>query len=106
MNFGFLTLVEILRFDNNPMYDEDYEYYVFGRSDGEFEWRRLPEYDNEDPEKRGIVKMYDEMIFDDNATYTIKLLKQTYDELSNELTELRKELDDIVKSQNFLQYLN
>ena len=51
-------------------------------------------------------KMYDEMIFDDNATYTIKLLKQTYDELSNELTELRKELDDIVKSQNFLQYLN
>ena len=106
MNFGFITIRDGLRFDNNPLYEEDYEYYVFGDEDGHFEWRRLPEYDDTESDKKGITKMFNEMLYDDNGTYTIELLRRTYDELSNELTRLKDELRDIKEHHNFLEYLN
>jgi len=106
MNFDFLTIRDTLRFDNNPLYDEDNEYYVFGNEDGYVEWRRLPEYDDRIRDVKGITNMFNEMLYDDNGTYTIGLLKRTYDELSDELRQLKDELRDIKEHQNFLEYLN
>lgn len=110
---GFLTVSNSLIFKlDTPLYfpnDEDNkDKYIFSDdTEGTMKWKKIPEFNVEDVMKtKGIVKMHNKMIYDDNATYTIQLLKNVHDEINNELNKIKDELRAITENEKFLNYLN
>jgi len=100
LNMAFLTVISTLTYTNN--YVED-SYIYSSNSNGVIVWKKLPEYDRVHDEK-GILYMYNQMVFDDNGTYTIQLLNTVYNELIDILNIKRAELSEILNHSNYLNY--
>jgi hypothetical protein len=64
-------------------------------SDGRFRLEHIPEYSERLSNINGIVKMYDSLVYDDNATYTTELLNTIHTEFQLKFTSLKQQIKNI-----------
>ena len=101
LNMGFLTVNSTFTYMNNSAVNS---FIYSSNNDGGIVWKDLPEYDSTQ-DKKGIVNMYDEMLYDENGTYNIQLLNTVYNELNNILYTKKLELSEILNHPNYSNYL-
>jgi hypothetical protein len=76
--------------------ENSFENAICSTSDGSnFEWIPLHEYTNYIPNKKGIVYLYDTLTYDENSTYTTKLLHDIYNEFAYKLYLIQSNIDNI-----------
>ena len=76
--------------------ENSFENAICSTSDGSnFEWIPLYEYTNDIPNKKGIVYLYDSLTYDENSTYTTKLLHSIYNEFKEKLYLIQSNIDNI-----------
>jgi hypothetical protein len=64
-------------------------------SDGRFRLEHIPEYSERLSNINGIVKMYDSLVYDDNATYTTELLNTIHTEFQLKFISLKQQIKNI-----------
>lgn len=101
LNMGFLTVNSTLTYTNKSINNS---YIYSSNNNGVLIWKHLPEYDVA-VDKNGITHMYDQMVYDENSTYTSLLLNTIYNELNDILNMKKLELSEILNHQNYLNYL-
>ena len=62
---------------------------------GSNEWSSIYEFDANNSNTKGIVKLFNEMTYDDNSTYTPSLLKNKLDYFRSEIENMNKQLTDL-----------
>lgn len=89
--------LDFLRINNTFTYNLDAHSNQFlkANSDGIGNFEYLYEYSDESPKINGIVRMYNRLQYDENATYTIELLHTIYNELSSNIGVLRSNIEQI-----------
>lgn len=102
LNFGFLTVNSTFSYHNDTFTNR---FLYSSTSNGIAIWKDLPEYKSATSNEKGIVHMYDTLIYDENGAYTSRLLNSIYYELSYILNQKKNELFEIINHPNYLNYL-
>ena len=102
LSMGFLTVDSTLTYKNNSV-ENSFIYSL--NNEGIVIWKELPEYRIDTSHKKGIVNMYDEMVYDEKGTYTSQLLNTVYNELNTILETKKSELSEILNHPNYSNYL-
>lgn len=93
-NMDFMSITSTLTF--SPIDPNIYDMYLNASHDtGDIIWNKLPEYNDNYKEDKGIVKIYDDMIYDENNTFTSRLLYNTYIELKDKLIDIQNKINII-----------
>ena len=94
MTLDFCYIYNKLNFSENSFQNA-----ICSTRDGiNLEWIPLHEYNIKYPDKKGIVYLYNTLIYDDNSTYTTKLLHDIYIEFKDKLFLIQSNIDNINKN--------
>ena len=63
--------------------------------DGKLCWCELPEAKETEIESKGIVRQHDIMRYDEEGTYTTKVLQDVETEIMNYITSIRSDIDEV-----------
>lgn len=91
MTLDFCYIYNQLNFSENAFQDA-----ICSTSDGSnLEWILLHEFTNDNPNIKGIVYLYDSLTYDENSTYTTKLLHEIFNEFNEKLYLIQSNIDNI-----------
>tara|TARA_Y100000389_G_scaffold203201_1_gene250876 strand:- start:1925 stop:5188 length:3264 start_codon:yes stop_codon:yes gene_type:complete len=91
MTLDFCYIYSQLNFSENAFQNA-----ICSTTDGSnLEWIPLHEFTNDDPDKKGIVYLYDALTYDENSTYTTKLLHEIFNEFNHKLYLIQSNINYI-----------
>lgn len=95
LEMDYLSVMSCLRLDIEEFLEDKVLVGMCHDIDGKLCWCELPEARETDIESKGIVRQHNIMRYDEEGTYTIKVLKDVETEIMNAITSIRSDIEEV-----------